>query len=63
MSEPSSFFTYPSPSSEKLEEKAHVLLHSYKPRWIVVNDTGLEIAGFLDKGESIEDIARRMNPR
>jgi radical SAM protein with 4Fe4S-binding SPASM domain len=61
LSEPSSFFTYSSSISEEMEEKAHVLLHPYEPRWMVVNDTGLEIAGFLDKGESVDDVAGRLS--
>jgi len=63
MSEGSSFFIYSSFNSEVVEEKAHILLHPHGPGWLVVNNTGLEIARFLDKGESIDDVARRLNKK
>ena len=56
----SSFFTYSPGDSEEVEQRGHILFHAYESRWVKVNDTGLEIATYLDKGESIDDVTRRL---
>jgi radical SAM protein with 4Fe4S-binding SPASM domain len=55
-----SFFIYSPFQSEDIKQTAHVILHTHEARWLVVNDTGLEIAHHLDKGESIEKIAQHL---
>lgn len=41
----------------------HILLHRYSPRWIEVNQTGLDIALALDRGDSPSAIAQQMSAR
>lgn len=52
-----SSFTYSLRETKGTGQKAHILFHDSKSRWIKVNDTGLEIAGLLDRGESLQDVA------
>jgi radical SAM protein with 4Fe4S-binding SPASM domain len=54
-----SFFVY---SSDR-DNKNHILFHAARPLWMVINDTGLEIALLLKKtgsvGMSTESLARK----
>jgi radical SAM protein with 4Fe4S-binding SPASM domain len=54
---PSSFFTYSPPLFQEVKQNRHVLFHANKSEWVVVNDTGLEIAKHLDRGPPIGDVA------
>ncbi|MBC2717232.1 MAG: radical SAM protein [Desulfobacteraceae bacterium] len=57
---PCSFFTYSPRLSEEVKQKRHVLFHANKSEWLVVNDTGLEIAKHLDRGPPNADVAGRL---
>lgn len=48
-----SFYVYSSSSSNG----NHILFHPTQPRWVVINDTGLEIALLLKKTHSLEHSA------
>jgi len=52
-----SFFSYSSSRTKKSEQKAYILFHACKSRWIKANDTGLNIAQYLDDGVFIDDVA------
>lgn len=42
-------------------EKTHILLSAQRPRWVVVNETGLEIAGCLNKNNgSLEAVTEHL---
>lgn len=55
-----SFFSYSSCQTEEVEQKAHILFHTCESRWIKINDTGLNIAQYLDDGVSVDDVARHL---
>lgn len=57
---PSSFMIYSSNNAGTGKGKRYVLFHPDQSRWLVVNNTGLEIARYLDKGESVDDVALRL---
>jgi len=51
-----SSFSYSRSSTRRTGQKAHILFHGLESRWIKVNDSGLEIARHLDRGESVQDV-------
>ncbi|MEA2014253.1 MAG: PqqD family peptide modification chaperone [Thermodesulfobacteriota bacterium] len=50
------FFVY---SSERAK-KNHILFHATRPHWMVINDTGLEVALLLEKTGSVEKSAESL---
>lgn len=60
MSDSDSFRVYSPCNHDTCGEDGHVLLHPDRSSWVVVNNTGLEIARHLDKGETIVEVARRL---
>lgn len=61
---PSSFFTYPRwPLGDPPREKAYILFHATKPRWLVANGATLEILHWLDRGDRVGDVINRLAER
>lgn len=52
-----SFFTYSPCETGREGGDAHILFHATDSKWVKVNDTGLEIAQYLDEGVSVDDVA------
>lgn len=52
-----SFFTYSPCETGREGGDAHILFHATDSKWVKVNDTGLEIAQYLDDGVSVDDVA------
>jgi len=50
-------FVYSPGYSEITSGNGHILFHTNRSRWVVVNDTGLEIADHLAKGIIPDDVA------
>ena len=55
-----SFFTYRSRESGRAREKGYILLHATQPKWLAVNQTTLEIAQSLSRGENIDGVASQL---
>jgi MoaA/NifB/PqqE/SkfB family radical SAM enzyme len=55
-----SFFTYSPCETGREGGDAHILFHATESKWVKVNDTGLEIARYLDKGESVDEVTRHL---
>ena len=55
-----SFFTYSPCETGREGGDAHILFHATESKWVKVNDTGLEIAQYLDEGASLDDVTRRL---
>ncbi|MEA1867154.1 MAG: PqqD family peptide modification chaperone [Thermodesulfobacteriota bacterium] len=55
-----SFFTYSPYKTGREDGDAHILFHATESEWVKVNDTGMEIAQYLDDGVSLDDVTRRL---
>ncbi|PXF56246.1 MAG: hypothetical protein C4B58_14150 [Deltaproteobacteria bacterium] len=55
-----SFFTYSPCETGRKGRDAHILFHANESEWVKVNDTGLEIAQYLDEGASLDEVTRRL---
>ena len=54
------FFTYPSPTFKTTPQRAHIIIHPNRFKWLVINKEGLEIAKHLTKGDPPEQVAESL---